>query len=922
MDEQLTETDETEPSQQGDELQIGARVGRYRITGRLGAGGMGDVYAAHDPELDRPLAVKVLARRGDEAMARMIREARAVARLSHDNVIAVFDVGTHHGRVFLAMELVDGETLRAWMQREHDLAERLAVLVAAGRGLQAAHDAGIVHGDFKPDNVLVTPAGVLQETRPRVIDFGLAREATHATAISDPDTSDSDRTQPAGTLAYMPPEQHRRGALDARADQFAFCVTAWEVLFGARPFVGDGVATLTEILAGRIITPASATLVSPRIRAALRRGLAADPRDRWPTMEALLVQLRARSWPTRAVVGVVALAITGGIAALALREPPTPTNCTRADAPTHGVWSAERRNAIAHRLCKEDRTDVPAVVNRRIDAWTEEWNEAFVEVCTRLRDEGDDWARSTDGTRLCLDRRLAELDAIVAVLDEVAPNDLVRVNNVLSGLQPLASCTDPEALAALSSLGAPRHPEQLERLFRELARATALWRAGRHADGSVALDAIADRVYAADWLPLSIEFDVARSRLPPEAETVDDAIARLEAGYSRAFAAHADLPAAELAIDLAWQFGMRRGERARTDEWLARARAIRAGGLPPTMEMGAANLEAIMYAKGGDSEAASRAFAAAIGAAIAADVPDSTIAGLVANRVRAEMSIGRVDEALAQIDEARRNYDIPAGSYRDLDFGVVHATGLRLRGDLRDAMREYTALEPRVMAATLANEATRVDLLQGIAIASFEIGDVERSIAARRELVATYEREDAVVHLTVNLVGLAEAMATKAEVGPALDEAEAIATRAMVLSQDDEIQVLGAAVRARAALRRGEIVRAREQLAIAREHVDATPDGRLRRIQTDLLALEISEAAHDDDGVRTAITAAEAELPSIIDRGRRPAILLQLARARWQIDFDRARARVLADEADAFLREHPGSEPLHASIREWLATHR
>jgi serine/threonine protein kinase len=264
---------------------------------------MGVVYAAHDPELDRPIAIKLLRLRGPapaEGHERLQREAKVMARLSHPAVVPVFDVGSHQDRLFVAMELVDGQTLSSWLkQTRPDWRDALAALVRAGRGLAAAHAAGIVHRDFKPDNVLVGADG-----RIRVTDFGLARLGDGA-PVAEPSAGDA--ASPAegggltrgdavmGTPGYMAPEQHLGRPADARADQFSFCVALYEAVYGERPFrwepaddVRSLVALAGEVTAGRVQPPPRGSRVPAWLRRVLVRGLAVDPAARWPTMDALL----------------------------------------------------------------------------------------------------------------------------------------------------------------------------------------------------------------------------------------------------------------------------------------------------------------------------------------------------------------------------------------------------------------------------------------------------------------------------------------------------------------------------------------------------------------------------------------------------------------------------------------------------------
>ncbi|MCA9687455.1 MAG: serine/threonine protein kinase, partial [Myxococcales bacterium] len=245
----------------GDE-EFPERIGRYLVLDRLGAGGMGVVYAAYDPDLDRKLALKLLHegdRRSERTRVRLLREAQALARVSHPNVIQVYDVGTFEDRIYIAMEFVDGLSLREWLSAENrDLRAILATFSQAGHGLAAAHQKGLVHRDFKPDNVLVARDG-----RVVVLDFGIAHaigdlenehersgitEARLSETRSGERSSSLQGTGPLalhaeltragaliGTPAYMAPEQFDSRDTDARSDQFSFCVTLWEALHGERP---------------------------------------------------------------------------------------------------------------------------------------------------------------------------------------------------------------------------------------------------------------------------------------------------------------------------------------------------------------------------------------------------------------------------------------------------------------------------------------------------------------------------------------------------------------------------------------------------------------------------------------------------------------------------------------------------------------
>src|SRR5712692_389758 len=280
----------------------GARIGRFEILETIGAGGMGVVYAAHDPHLGRRVALKLLrpgtapASPGDPR-ARILREARAMARLAHPQVVAIYDVGLHEDQVFVVMEMVEGGTLREWLARERrSWREVLGVLLEAGRGLAAAHAAGLVHRDFKPDNVLVGRDG-----RARVTDFGLARLGEGEEGLT-PAPRAATETAPAkltasglvaGSPAYMSPEAAHGDAVDERSDVFSFCVTAWEALYGDLPFAGETLQELSLAAERGEVRPPPARSRAPKaLREVLLRGLKARREDRFATMQELLTALQ------------------------------------------------------------------------------------------------------------------------------------------------------------------------------------------------------------------------------------------------------------------------------------------------------------------------------------------------------------------------------------------------------------------------------------------------------------------------------------------------------------------------------------------------------------------------------------------------------------------------------------------------------
>ncbi|MEZ4362623.1 MAG: protein kinase [Kofleriaceae bacterium] len=305
-------------------LAVGERVGRYLILGAVGAGGMGVVFSAYDQQLDRKVAIKLLRSGGpigaSEARARLRREAQAIAQLNHPNVVGVYDVGsTEGGDVYVAMEFVDGDTLTSWLPRwNRSWRDIVDIFVQAGRGLAAAHEQGLLHRDFKPDNVLVGADG-----RPRVSDFGLARslltpeETTEALPrISAIPASLTATGTVLGTPRYMPPEQLTGAVIDARSDQFAFCVALYESLFGRHPLPGETAVAMVE-QGARAEPPREGHKVSAGVVRAVMRGLEREPSRRFPSMPALLAELsgpqrsRSTTWGVAGALVVLAAVVVG-----------------------------------------------------------------------------------------------------------------------------------------------------------------------------------------------------------------------------------------------------------------------------------------------------------------------------------------------------------------------------------------------------------------------------------------------------------------------------------------------------------------------------------------------------------------------------------------------------------------------------------
>ncbi|HEU0032599.1 MAG TPA: tetratricopeptide repeat protein [Kofleriaceae bacterium] len=455
----------TPPRLGAEPLARGTVVDRYVIVGTLGRGGMGVVYKAFDPELDRSIALKLVGLAGstddrEQARTRLVREAKTLAQLSHPNIVAVHDVGTHGTDVFVAMELVAGSTLRAWLgERDRTPREILGVFAAAGAGLAAAHRLGIVHRDFKPENVMVGDDG-----RVRVVDFGLARTLDLAPRTSRPNLARTDAVELTrdgavlGTPAYMAPEQDLGKDADARSDQFSFCVALYEALFHQRPFAGATYVELSDHrISGEVRPPPNVRGVSAKVRRAVLRGLRVYPADRHPTIDALLGELGTGRWSPRtratiAVLGATTLAAGSWGVYQAMQPAPTAeAACALAADDITGVWNAKRRADVIASfesidvIPKAEARAMALRVGELADRWAAEWSKRRATLCEHIvRGDPDPSGRTADQLQ-CLRSRLDSLDAAISVSIH-APSELIvrRADVIVEEIPWPAGCDEVE----------------------------------------------------------------------------------------------------------------------------------------------------------------------------------------------------------------------------------------------------------------------------------------------------------------------------------------------------------------------------------------------------------------------------------------------------------------------------------------------
>ncbi|MEM7156386.1 MAG: serine/threonine-protein kinase [Myxococcota bacterium] len=579
-------------------LQRGTVLGRYVVTSRLGAGGMGVVYGAYDPELDRRVAVKLLhaGLRSSSAHARprLLREAQALARLSHPNVVTVHDVGTFGEAVYLAMEFVDGQTLGEWLEHApRSRAEILDVFVQAGRGLASAHDKGLVHRDFKPANVMVGTDG-----RVLVMDFGLARMTDRGPDTDEVEVDDAlepysdalavDLTQPGamiGTPRYMSPEQFRGGTIDVRTDIFSYCTSLWEALYGELPYRSKTGKGLREaVLGGMLSAPRRDHDVPQWLRRALERGLAAEPDERWPSMQALLEELgreldlrrRRRAW----IIGLsVATPLVLGAVALWPSAPPeSPAPCQGLGAHLDGVWDDGRREQARASMVGSGLGFADSSwdrVERLLSSYADAWVEHRTEACVATRVRGDQSDALMDRRVACLDDRLRHLDATVGELLHIDATAMESAVDAAASLPSLDACADAEGL--LEAMPRPTAPEVVQRLVgaeEDLAQIDALTRLGRWADARALLPELGPRVSELDFAPLTVRHHRLSGLISRMTDDYAGAEKSLRSAYREALRTRQHEQAARAASMLLNLLGAAKWNAEAADAWVIHAEAL------------------------------------------------------------------------------------------------------------------------------------------------------------------------------------------------------------------------------------------------------------------------------------------------------------------------------------------------------------
>lgn len=770
-----------------------ARLGRYVILSELGRGGMSVVYVAYDPELDRRVALKVVrGRRLSKAhRARLHREAQALARLSHPAVVTVFDVGDLDDDTFVAMELIDGMSLREWIKTPRSWREVVRVLVAAGRGLAAAHAAGILHRDVKPDNIVIATSGAV-----KLVDFGLARDLGDRTGESgehaaiddlelaagsidgsrDPSSSGSSRPLESitrvgnvvGTPAYMPPESRsRHPEADERSDQFSLCATIYEALYRQKPFsvsreapgrelptVADDPSTDTRTLAA---APPRNSDVPAWLQKVVARGLAVEPSQRYPSVEALLADLDRDPQRTRRRVGIAvgALLAVAAIATfvtsqlMARSETAAGPTCDTGDDRVAAVWNARMLAAMQAAAAGKGLPWAPAAVDAfgaRVQRYGEEWKAMYQDACQATRVRLVQSEEALDLRMACLDHRLDALGALVALMADPAPAVLRRASDAVANLPPVADCADVKALRAVVRRPAdPAIVPRLDAIDRSIAQLSALYAIG---DVGKAI-ALADRVIAdatkVGYAPLLAQALYWRGRAiadrggGPEAEDMFDQTfaAALGAGEDQ-MAADA---AARLAQEALWTARLPEFER-----WQRVTHALAERSGAAAVARFSDQLGCMAYHWTGKVQTRLRCLQAL---ARRTEKPNEwlvTTLGIAATEAGQPAEAIRWLERGVELARAENGADHP----RTLEMRAYLCHGLNVLGDYergaaecRDALKRLEKVAPddgeliarlKLYRAEAESELGRADVAKKLLDAALEHGDDEVKLQARGEL--------------------------------------------------------------------------------------------------------------------------------------------------------------------------------------------
>ncbi|MCX4242170.1 serine/threonine-protein kinase [Paraliomyxa miuraensis] len=724
------------------ELPSGSRIGRYVVLYRLGRGGMGVVYAAYDQQLDRKVAVKVLRSRStsesgsQESQGRMLREAQTLAKLSHPNVVAVHDAGFVDGRMFVAMDFVEGETLRRWLKtKPRTLKEVMGAFLQAGEALVAAHAADIVHRDFKPDNAIVGRDGRVQ-----VLDFGLARLQSDTPAEGEPrvDTQGpriegataAPQGRRQGTPAYMAPEQFDRDKVGPAADQFAFCVSLWEALCDRPPYPGKDDELIANIKDGRLQEPPRGKL-SGHLRKLLRRGLQADPKARYPSMRALLSDLSrdpGRRW-RRAGLGAAVVVLMGASAIGYAQLTSDGPVCTAASERLRTVWTDEARTNVAATIGGVSRGHAEHTRDatlEALDGYARRWMDAHTDACEATHVRKEQSEALLDLRMACLGQRLEDLGDAITLLSEADADVVDHALAIVDGLPTVASCGDVMSLRERQPL--PRDPErrqQVELTRAAVGHAQALERAGKVDQAVVAARTALRRAEELEYPPLRAHAGLALgAALEAKGEAPEARTVLLDAEVA-AEIARDDPMLAEIRILLVMVEGDRLGHTDRGHLWarLCRATLERLGGDPRLQAQLENNLALVLDhdARPEDVLVHQRR---AIELAEEAGESELRLASMYNNLAGTLAETGAFEEALQRAQQARLTWEKTLGAQHHRVavamgmLGYIHDR----KGDPQEALRWYERGYAQIVHELGPDNLHSVSLLDNLAISQATVG--------------------------------------------------------------------------------------------------------------------------------------------------------------------------------------------------------
>jgi serine/threonine-protein kinase len=875
------------PPDGGPILAKGATLGRYMIIEPLGRGGMGIVYAAYDPTLDRRVAVKVLKHvsltAGEET--RLLNEGMAMAKLSHPNVVAVHDVGTFELGMFVAMELVEGETLRAWARKPHPWPEIVGMYLQAGRGLAAAHRAGIVHRDFKPDNAIVGADGRL-----RVVDFGLAltredSEPTGPTWSEEGLTGTAEMAEMAGTPRYCPPEQLEGKSVDARADQYAFCASLWEALFGEPPFAGGDLLSRLAHAWDTVPRAPAGKGVPDRIVAALTRGLSPEVHDRFATMGDLLALLapdprKKRGLLVAAAFGAAVLAAALSSAAARVLGPSQV--CVGAEKELAGVWNDDRRAAIERALVASGKPWAHAMavsLSKVLDTYASEWTDMRRDACEATHVRRAQSEALLDRRVECLGERAAELRSVTMRMSEPRDGLLDDAPRAVYALTPLGGCADTAAL--LAPIPPPADVEtraQVERVRMDLADARAMKHLGQYADAKPLLRDLVARAGATHYQPLEAEAleelgdDLEElGEVPDSVDALHRALLAAERGTDRA-------RAASVMVGLVWDLGMDQDQYARAHEYGDHAQALLDGlGGDPSLEAVLDGYQsAVLRRERKLPEALERARTTAAKRREVLGTDHPKYASDLNNIAAVLADLGQYDEMLPLTEEAIAILAHTLGEHHPKYLTILanHAAALDLRGRSEEA-RVVLERALHLLAEDLGPDHFRTASVEwSLAVVEVNLGHDAVAEGYLRHALGVAEHAGINQNVGNYAATLAEVLVNEGR----FEEAEASARRAMTLLEEGSDNWQSA----RSSLAEAVLDQGRPAEAIA--------------------LLEPTLTWLENEGIKRELGRAR----------------LRLSRALTAAKRDPARARTLATQAVEALALEPAAGRDLANAKTWL----